>query len=314
MAGAARGRGARRRRRPRSRRSCDARVEPRTLRPPRRAARQRAAAEPRPRPALPATRRPARRLTRGRRMTATGSVYLGVGPIAAIAARRRAHAPARADHRLQLHLRVPGAHDRRRRARRPRRRRRDRARARALSLDFFLTRPYLRLAIHGQGRRDRLPGPHRCAACSRPRSARRAGERLAGEPRGSGCCTAGAARGRLGGSRRLGPAADRRRGTRSVPARRDRRPRRSGKAARARGRAPGTPRPLRLRLRIPRRSPRRRSAGTGARAPPCPPRACACRSSRPRARSAGSTSGATGGPPGTTRDGPWPRWWGRCRC
>ena len=181
----------------------------------------------------------------------------------------------------------------------------------ALSLDFFLTRPYLHLAIHDKDDVIAFLGLALCgllaAALGSPRRERLlASRRLA-------LLQARVARGRLGGSRRLGPAADRRRGTRSVPARGDRRPRRGRKAARARGERRG--RRVRSGSGRESRGARRDGGALGlARGrPPARRRACACRSSRPRARSAGWTCGATGGPPGTTRDGPWPRWSGRCR-
>ena len=105
--------------------------------------------------------------------------------------------------------------------------------ASALSLDFFLTRPYLHLAIHDKDDVIAFLG----LAAVRPARgrARLAPPRAApGEPPAR-AAAGRAARGRLGGSRRRGPAAARRRGTRSVPAGGDRRPRRGRKAARAGG-------------------------------------------------------------------------------
>ena len=187
-------------------------------------------------------------------------LYLGLGPMAAILL-GGALMPLRGAHgRLELHVRVPRAHDRRRRARRAPARSRDRARLRAQPR--LLPDPPLHAAGHARQERPRR--------VSRPRGVRtaRGVPRLAAPGEGCGAQAAPARRpraaagrgGRTGGVSR--PGGRRRRGVRPAPLgrRRPRRPRRASwrpPARRARpsaSRAPSSARPP---------SPRP-STGTGA--------------------------------------------------
>ena len=152
-----------------------------------------------------------------------------------------------------------------------------------------------------QGRRDRLPGPHGCAACSRPRSARPAASGF-WRAAGSGCCRPRCARAprRVPSTRACSSSS-----TRHARRSRWRRSssRRGRKAARARGERRGPRLGCGSGREAPRRSPPRRSAGSGGRAPPAGGgRAPAARRGRAPGRLGGPVG--RGGPPGTSETGP----------
>ena len=182
--------------------------------------------------------------------------------------------------------------------------------ASALSLDFFLTRPYLHLAIHDKDDVIAFVGLALCGLLAAALGSPRRERLLAGRRLGllQAALREGASAGPVdSGLQQLVDAA---RGAFPLAAIvvRDAGGRLLARAGSA-GDAASAPAPVENPAAL---------AATAERwdwreAPPCRRRACACRSSRPRARSAGWTCGATGGPPGTTRDGPWPRWSERCR-
>ena len=157
----------------------------------------------------------------------------------------------------------------------------------ALSLDFFLTQPYMRLAIADKHDLIAFVGLTVCGliAAAVGCAARRAGGRAAGEPRSAGARPLRPGPAREGRRRRPRPRAGARRLPRCAPSRRGRRPRHPGQPRRCHragsrhaGARPELATPGGLRRRRRRRC---RRKGHGSRSWPG------------AVRSAGSTSGET---------------------